>query len=186
MRYTRRPPPAPGHTGARPIADASPKARTPPEPLPTLRTALPASEALARLDRRARAGKLPGYMTLGARTFRVDAFGQPFDGELIAAISDPGDDGRSAITFRLRTLRRMPVIFAVVIVFTVWPGVLLTDALIPGEWGWWPTWWWYLPLTILPLPFAVPKLWNRSQAALRTHAIEQIGRIEKAIDAKRE
>lgn len=87
------------------------------------------------------------------------------------------------ITFTLRTRRRLPTIFFVIVALTIWPGVLLTDALIPGAWGWWPTWTWYLPLTILPLPFFIPRLWKKSRLGARTHADEQIARIAAALDA---
>lgn len=62
--------------------------------------------------------------------------------------------------------------------------MLLTDALIPGAWGWWPTWTWYLPLTILPLPFILPRIWAKSGHAARQHADEQIARIAAALEAE--
>jgi hypothetical protein len=158
---------------------------TQPTPLPTLETGLTPEEVLDRLDRLARKGKLPGYEPgPGPDEFRVLAFGEPFDQEVLGRIGPAHGAGAHQVTFTLRTKRRLPAVFAVVTAFTIWPGVLLTDALIPASWGWWPTWTWYLPLTILPLPFLLPRMWKKSGRAARGHADEQIGKIAAALGAE--
>jgi len=41
-------------------------------------------------------------------------------------------------------------------VLTVEPGRYFVELMIPGSWGWGGIWWWYYPLTILPIP---PSWW---------------------------
>ena len=132
------------------------------------------------LDALAKRGKLPGYQPLTDTTFRADAFGSPFDADLLVTITstDP-----CAIDCSLRLRRRMPILFAIVTILTIWPGVLITDSLIPGEWGWWPTAYWYYPLTIVPIPFLVVSMSRKTRASIRRHAREQIATITKALDA---
>ncbi len=120
-------------------------------------------------------GKLPGYEQLGASRFKVALFGNPFDGDLIATI-EPTEAG-STITFTTKLHAKGPIVLIVSIVLSIWPGVMLTDSLIPGSWGWWPTWMWYLPLTILPLPYFLPKMWKKSRAESENHLLEQLQRI---------
>ena len=157
--------------------------RPPPVPPPdadgtflAVRTTLTPEEILERLGRTARRGRLPGFRRGGgggggARgLFSVDAQGHPFDAELIADDTPAGADGRE-LRFRLRMHRRLPLLFAVVLLATIWPGVYLMDQVIPGEWGWPATWIWYLPLTILPLPWAWMTLLRRSRQS--THAAAQ-------------
>ncbi|MFG0273797.1 MAG: hypothetical protein ACF8QF_01940 [Phycisphaerales bacterium] len=112
------------------------------------------------------------------------AFGEPFDQEILGRIGPAHGAGAHQVIFTARTKRRLPAIFAVVLAFTIWPGVLLTDALIPAAWGWWPTWTWYLPLTILPLPLVLPRMWKKSGRAARGHADEQIAKIAAALGAE--
>jgi hypothetical protein len=150
--------------------------------LPTLRTSKSASEILASLDRMSLKGKLPGYEPLGSSSFKVALFGNPFDGDLIATI-EPSSAG-STITFTTKLHAKAPIVLIVSIVLSIWPGVMLTDSLIPGAWGWWPTWTWYMPLVILPLPYFLPKMWKKSRAESESHLLEQIERIAAHTDCK--
>lgn len=150
-------------------AQAAPSA-----PLPSIRCGLSEQEVLERLGTASRRGRLAGFAARPAgATFAVAAHGSPFDSVLLAAV----DAAAGRITFRLEMLKKVPVIFAVLLVATVWPGVLLMDSLIPGEWGWIPTWWWYVPLTVLPIPWAWRGAMKKSRASSHASALEMIKRI---------
>lgn len=142
-----------------------------------IRTSLHAGEILDRLDQAARRGKLAGFTKGGCGgLFSVETHGHPYDGDLIASANfGQPYDGR--ITFQFRLRRKMPVIFAILLLATIWPGVYFMDQLIPGEWGLIRTEWWYLPLTILPIPWMWRTLMRRSLASNRTMAEEAIAKM---------
>lgn len=129
------------------------------------------------LDSLAKKGKLPGFESLSAESFKVDAFGNPFDADIVATVRSTEP---LIIDFELKIRRTMPLVFILVTLLTIWPGVLITDSLIPGEWGWWPTMYWYLPLTILPLPFVTRTIVRSTRTTTRTHAQKQIKSICEA------
>jgi len=139
------------------------------------------SEILTRAETLSRRGKLPGF----ARTpggFVATAFGEPFDFALHADVSN----GR--VRFGTSAKRLLPAIGLVVTALTVWPGVWLTDSLLrtyfPGyDYA---TWMWYLPLTIVPLPWAIRGLWRKSKAAAGASAHELIERLRAAMDGQLE
>ena len=149
--------------------------------LPALRSPLTPAQILAALDRLARRGKLPGYEPLGALGFKVALFGEPFDRDLIATLMVADDATR--LTFRARLQRKAPAVLFGSVALSIWPGVLIMDTIIPGSWGWWPTWTWYLPMTILPLPIVLPGMLKKSNASARIHLREQLERIARAISA---
>jgi len=134
-------------------------------------------EVIARLDRASRQGKLPGFETDPPGDFRVAVFGQPFDRELVATIESVGDGARVRFAPRLRA--KAPLVLLLSVVFSLWPGVIFLDALIPSSWGWWPTWTWYFPLVIVPTLLATPALWRKSETAAAAHAREQIAIIAR-------
>jgi len=150
--------------------------------LPAVRTTLAPEEILDRLDRTARRGRLPGFQRGGRGLFSVEAHGYPFDAELIAREAPAGGQGRD-LRFRVRMRRRLPLLFALVLAATVWPGVYFMDQLIPGEWGLPATWMWYLPLTILPLPWVWAALLRRSRQSNRAAAREAVRRIGAELGA---
>jgi hypothetical protein len=113
--------------------------------------------------------------------FTVAAHGQPFDQDLIASYAAPASGAPGVLTFRLRLLRKLPVIFAVILAVTIWPGVYFMDQLIPGEWGWIPTWWWYIPTTVLPIPWMWRKTMRKSRAASEESAREAIHKIAQEL-----
>ncbi len=145
-------------------------------PLPSVTASISRGDVFEKLGKASRRGRLPGYRDRAAQSqFDLDAFGQPFDHLLVGSVHEDGAGVR--IDFTSSAKPRLPVIFALILIATIWPGLPITDSLIPGEWGWWPTWWWYLPLTILPLPFIVPKIWKRSQTAARSEAHAMIAKV---------
>jgi hypothetical protein len=150
-----------------------------------LRTALGAAASLERLGRAARLGRVPGFEARGASGFRVEADAVPFAHELVGHIEELGGEG-SRVRLELRRMGRMPLLFAVVIALTVWPGVWLTDSLMATYWSaygrWsqempWLTYAWYLPITVLPLPW----MWRSMTRKSRTEAIESAQKQTRAI-----
>lgn len=154
------------------------------DPLPTLDTPLSLDEVKSRLDHAARRGKLPGYHPL-SDGFVVDAFGTPFECDLVAAASPSNDAGgaKMRLTFTLRRRRKMPLVFAAALILTVEPGRYFLDQLIPGEWGWIDTRWWYYPLSILPIPLIWRTASKRSNLMARADAHEQIAKIAELLKA---
>lgn len=144
-------------------------------PLPTLKVELSPEQIAEKLDTAARRGKLAGFDRQGPGLFSVEAFGQPFDHQLIATGEQA--DGKTTLRFESKMLLKMPVIFAVVLLTTVWPGVYFMDQLIPGEWGWIPTWWWYLPMAALPLPWVWRSLLRKSNAVAHASSLEMIEKV---------
>ncbi|MEK6703566.1 MAG: hypothetical protein AABZ53_14995 [Planctomycetota bacterium] len=153
--------------------------------LPLVRCPLASAPAIERLALASKRGRMPGFRQgdpRGGIAFSAAVWGAPFDRELHGTIQEQGDAGIE-IRFTSPLLLKMPIIFAVVIAFSIWPGVWLTDSLIPGSWGWPPTWMWYLPLTILPLFYYLPRTWNKSVQAAWASTHETIAAIAKELDA---
>jgi len=166
-----------------------------------VRTPLSEGEAVERLRTLSRRGKLPGFSDRapGGGLFRADAFGFPFDGELIGRPEPGAGDGvRLRLTVRVKP--RLPVVFAVVTALAIFPGVILTDAFLVS-FGWyaaaaewtqthlrlpadWFTYAWYLPLSIVPLPWAVAKLRRQTAASVLASAEELTPRIAAAIEGE--
>lgn len=152
-------------------------------PLPAIETNLSPDGVVAKLRAASKRGRLPGFETdglSGHSLFRVAAFGQPFDRDLIA-LAEPRQSERTHLTFTTRLRPKMPLLAAAVLVSTVWPGVWFTDQLIPGEWGWIPTWWWYLPLTALPLPWIWRGVMRKSEAAAHDSAHRAVRDIAREV-----
>lgn len=148
-----------------------------PSPLSLIRTPLNPDQVREKLLTASKRGRMAGYNGAPAQgLFSVAAFGHPFEGDLMATSAD------GTLNFELRMHRKLPVIFAVVLLLTIWPGVYLTDQLIPGEWGWIPTAWWYLPITVIPIPWVWRSLMRKSRATMDASARESIAKIAAEID----
>jgi len=156
---------------------------SPDAPLPRVTCALTPKEIIERLDLAARRGRLAGYAPRGDAGFTLDAFGTPFEFDINAGISPTpapaSTPAPSTIRFSMIMRKKMPIIFALVLLFTVEPGRYFTDQLIPGSWNWINTMYWYYPLTILPLPWLWRSLLRKSSATGREHALEQIAKVAK-------
>ena len=141
--------------------------------LPTIRTKLTPQAFLAAADAASKAGKLPGFEKTPAY-FNTLLFGAPFDRTMTTS-ANAGPD-HTTISFSTRLLLKMPLIFAVLIIFSIWPGVTLTHSLLRTYFPAYTiqTWWWYLPLTILPLPWYLKKTIKQSEASCLLSAIENI------------
>ncbi|TVQ63316.1 MAG: hypothetical protein EA379_04155 [Phycisphaerales bacterium] len=143
-----------------------------------------------RLDRAARKGDMPGLRAGDdGQSFRLRIFGELFDRELVGeARPDTASPGESEIVYRVRLLPLMPAVTVVTLVFVIWPGVWLTDSMLstyfPGFTRAVPTWWWYMPLTVLPLPWAVRTAWRRSCATANEEIVKAAERVRTALGAR--
>lgn len=155
--------------------------------LPSLRTQLCPAELLERLRVASRRGRLPGFEAQGGSAFTVAAHGHPFDGVLLGRCEPDHAGHATCIRFELRLLHKMPIFFALIIAASVWPGVYFMDELVaqivPGLWRPWVTYYWYLPLTILPVPFVWRSIMSKSRRTMWEHADETIRGIAKEINA---
>ena len=146
-------------------------------------------DALERLSKK---GKLPGFVRAGdGGLFSVDAQGAPFDRRLVGEAVEK--DGQTQLRWRLVTPRKWPIGIALVLVLTVWPGLPITDSLMQtylpesyGAWtsGWFKTWMWYLPITVLPIPWFWKSTFAKMRASTLEHAIETRAKIRDAIGAQ--
>lgn len=155
-----------------------------PEQLPDLDTPLSPEEIRRRLDRAARRGDVPGLTSpRGSELFGIEELAGPFDYRL-SAFASPGN-GSTRITWALRMLPKVPVIVGVVIVLTIWPGVWLTDSMLRTYWPAYDfaTWTWYIPLTVLPLPWSLAGMIRRSRTQARTTAGELIAAVRRELGA---
>jgi len=161
------------------------------ETLATLSSEKSAEQICGALERLSKKGELPGFVAGGdGGLFSVDAQGTPFDRRFVC---DAGEsDGSTHLAWRLETPRKWIVGIWAVLVLTVWPGLPITDSLLqtyfPGSYGvwtsgWFKTWMWYLPMTVLPIPW----FWKSTMAKVRSstlaHAIETREKIRVAIGA---
>jgi hypothetical protein len=130
-------------------------------------------------------GKLPGFEQVDGG-FRVRAYGDPFDYWLTGMVSDEG--GGSRIAFELKVAPKMPLVFLIVAILTVQPGMWLTHSMLSTYFPWYganvQTWWWYVPTCVLPLPWMLWRMWNKSKAAAEVHAAEQHEKIAAVVDGK--
>lgn len=156
-----------------------------PDALPTVETGLSPVEIVNRLDIAARRGKMPGFVKGGSGgvTFSLSDFGTPFESELLSRAEAAGGGNRSTLRFELKIKPRWPWVFAIVLVLTVWPGVWLTDSLLKTyitSYSF-PTWIWYLPLTVPFVPLGMWTAIKRSRASGRAEAMQLIERIRKEL-----
>jgi hypothetical protein len=147
--------------------------------LPSVRTQLSAPAALEALRTASRRGRLPGFAPLSGTSFCTDAFSEPFDRTLHGELA--ADGSGSVIRFVLRARWKLPAIFAVVAALSVWPGVWLTESLMetwfPGSWIAHNTYAWYLPLSMIPLPWAAWAMWQKTARAAHASAMATIPKI---------
>lgn len=152
--------------------------------LPTLPTSLSSEQVFERLLKLSKQGKLAGYEhQAGTSHATVDAHGNPFDSDLKIQHAD------QAVEFELTMRKKLPVIFAVLLVVTVWPGLPLTESfMLTMGWyerlvsGWFETWMWYLPMTVLPIPFVWRTSMMKSVRSAHEHAIETVEKVRSVID----
>jgi hypothetical protein len=158
-----------------------------PDPLPDLLTPHAPDEVLRRLDLAARRGRMAGFKREPAPAlFSVEAFATPFEHKLLA--TGRADGPQTRLTFRAVMLPKLPWIYAVAIALSIWPGVWLTHSMLVTWFDWyfaeeWKTWAWYIPLTVIPLPWALRRLWLKSRSEAHTDALTQIDKLRAELDA---
>lgn len=141
-------------------------------------TPLGREEILKRLELAARRGRLPGYVPgRNGELFGAEELGHPFDYRL--SVHAAGVDGGTRLTWSMRMLPRMPAIFGAVLALSVWPGVWLTDSMLRAYFSGYDyrTWMWYLPVTVLPIPWMWRGFVRRSResaARLRAELLDAV------------
>lgn len=150
-------------------------------PSPSVLASGLAPEAVVeRLRTASKRGRLPGFHEAPGG-FRLEVFGIPWERELVGRVGAVG--GGSEVRLTRRDKPVMPVLWAAILVLSVWPGVLLVDTFIPSSWGWLGThvWQWYIPFTVVTNAWtwwwAVKKT-NQTTAA---SAAEAVDRLAKAL-----
>ncbi len=155
--------------------------------LPSISTNLSAEEIKDRLVKLSKRGKLAGYDGACADGLAsMAAHGTPFDSQLILKHRD------GQVSFELKLMAMMPRVFAALLIVTVWPGLPLTEGFLES-FVWYSdfvantgvkTWYWYLPLTILPAPFAFMGAIKKSKLTAHASAIETIEKLDKVLGSK--
>lgn len=144
-------------------------------------TSQPMQAVADKAQQLSRKGKLPGFERRG-EAFSFAGFGEPFD-YIVSARPDAG-----GVSFHGAMHRKLPLIFAVVIVLSIWPGSWLTDSMLRSYFTWynfeaWVTYAWYIPLTVVPLLWIIPRMMRKSRDAAYKHAQEQIQTLRTALSA---
>jgi hypothetical protein len=159
-----------------------------PPTFPSLKVSSTPEQIVSALSNMSKRGRLAGFAKAPAGTgdlFVAEAWGSPFESELIAR-AEPSEGG-VLLSFRVRMLRKMPWIFAAVLAFAIWPGVWFTQSLLdtyfPGSLVAEYTYWWYLPLTALPIPFSWRSMMRKSRSQAEASAAEQIQKIARELNA---
>jgi hypothetical protein len=156
-----------------------------PRCLPRIRTPFSASRIRDAVDQASRRGKIPGIsLEQGGDNFKITDFGQPFESILAASVR--GNQVTSIIQFRSRLKPLMPVIYAIVLLLSIWPGIWLTDSMLRAYFSWYriPTWWWYLPLTVPTSPWMMWAAVRKSRASGHIAAVDLIGKVAAAVDGE--
>lgn len=152
--------------------------------LPTIKTDLGSDSVKERLSNMSKRGKLPGFQPdEPAGLCSVAAHGTPFDSKLVVQ-HQPG-----TVRFDCQMLPMMPRVFLLLLIITIWPGLPLTDGFLVS-FDWYnnlmnsigiETWHWYLPLTVLPAPFAYRGAIKKSRASAYQSAIETIEKLQAVL-----
>lgn len=155
--------------------------------LPTVRCSMSPQQIVQAAEKRAKAGKLAGFARgTGEALFVADVFGEPFDRTLV--VKAQPIEGGSRLTFAAPMKPKLPVLFIAIIAFSIWPGVTLTHSLLVTYFSWYTiqTWWWYIPLTVLPLPWMYKKMMTKSEASCAVSVLEQIESVREAVGGSTE
>ncbi|MEM1329957.1 MAG: hypothetical protein AAGG07_05295 [Planctomycetota bacterium] len=149
--------------------------------LPKVRLSGSLDEAMRALETASKRGRMAGFAKGpggDGPAFHTEAYAHPFERRLDAFDDAAGD--QVTLRFETHLLKRMPLIWAAVLILTVWPGWPLTHDILSTYSDWYAsniqTWWWYIPLMILGVP-GIWKLWKRSAAQAHASALEMIGKI---------
>lgn len=173
--------------------------------LPTVHTKLSPAEVAARLQTASKRGRMPGFVAGQGRSSQglsggqgpadphgrllctLDAFGMPFDGVLELRARSAVSPGGSVLRGEAKLKPTMPWVFAVMLLLSIWPGVVLTESLvatfIPGDfWKW--TWWWYLPLTVPTSPWVMWVAVKKSRVCIKASAVESLQKVAAEVEGE--
>jgi hypothetical protein len=80
----------------------------------------------------------------------------------------------------------MPILYALLLGVSIWPGIWLTDSMLRAYFSWYriPTWWWYLPLTVPTSPWAMWVAVKKSRATGNAAGLELIQKIAAAVNGE--
>ena len=151
---------------------------------PMVVTALSRDEIRDKLDYAARRGRMPGLSLDTSRgVFEIKDFGQPFESVLVAELAKNGAEQVLRFTTRLRPV--LPIVFAVMLIISIWPGIYLVDSMLDHYFSWYniPTWWWYLPLTVPTSPFLFRSVMRNSRASAEVDARTLIQKVAAELNA---
>lgn len=146
--------------------------------LPSVASPLSPVQIIERLSRESKRGRLAGFRVIEPGNIAaVTAFGGVYDYDLLIHVSPCATGSR--IAFEMHLLRKIPIIAVLLIVVSVFPGLQLTHSMLSIYFTWYTidTWWWYLPLVALSLPF-MWKQFKASRAEAHRDARVTIGKIE--------
>lgn len=174
-----------------PPSSNTPTAKSVPARLPSVRCALSPFDAASRLEQAARRGQLPGLVKADEDRFEITDFGHPFESRLFGRLTPltdsptPGCD----VTFSIDMKRRMLWVFVLIWALTIWPGVWITHSMLrvyfpsygSGGGFWYPTWLWYLPLTLPFAPLSIRGALRKSRASGDKEARELIAKVAAAL-----
>lgn len=149
----------------------------------TIVTTLSDTKIAEKLLEMSQRGKLPGFEPRSGG-FGALAYGWIYDFDLVGTFRDAPSGTR--ITFELFVKPKMPWIVGALLALSVFPGVWITDSMLSIYFDWypkefWKTCVWYLPLSILPIPWVWKTAMNRSRAAAEFSSVELIERIAAQI-----
>lgn len=168
--------------GKRSVIEGGRSDNSPSEPTPgvgAISVAMDRVTVVRRMRALSQRGKLPGFEET-ADGFLALAYGWVFDYDLrYAVVEGPGG---STLTPSLVRKRRMPAIVIALLVFSIWPGVWITDSMLATYFSWyprefWKTCVWYLPLTVLPMPWVWKTATGRSRLLAEESARELAERV---------
>lgn len=152
--------------------------------LPSIETDLDANVVRERLRDQSKRGKLPGFEASDPQGLcSVAAHGTPFDSKLVL------HHETNHVRFECVMLPMLPRIFALLLIITIWPGLPLTEGFLVS-FDWYnnlmnsigiETWHWYLPLTVLPAPFAYRSAIRKSRVSAHQSAVETIEKLRKVL-----
>lgn len=171
---------------------SKPPPPAPVAPLPILRTALAPDQILDRLDKASRRGKLAGFHATGQpdSPFWIEIFGKFFHRRLLVTLrpAPQAESASTTLSFENRLRPAVPIAFWIVTILSVWPGVVLTDSLLATYFSWYPReFWitcaWYLPLTILPVPWMWLSWWRQSATIADAEARASIAKVAAHLGA---
>jgi hypothetical protein len=157
-----------------------------------VRTSLSAKDVVSRLLTLSKRGKLAEFEVgagKGPWLFKVAAFGATFDYELFAFVEGGAGEGGTILRFELRRAGRMPLLAAVLLGLSIFPGVLITHSMLAVYFSWytlsmWQTWMWYIPLTAGPMWPAWRTISRKSREAAEISAAEAVEKIVGAVEGE--